>query len=108
MHNDRNNDGGLGVDEVILNLETYLENEKRKREHEKQKTLQKQNEKQRIMNVDGVLWVIDTQTQKLYKKNNPQVFVTFDNIENHPAWNEKTQNAVFNHVVNYLDSLNQK
>lgn len=108
MHNDRNNDGGLGVDEVILNLETFLENEKKKREQEKLKSQEKQNEKQKIMNVEGVLWVIDTQTQKLYKKNNPQISVSFDEIHNHPAWNEKTQDAVFNTVVDYLDTQEQK
>lgn len=108
MHKGRNDDGGLGVDEVILNLETHIENEKKKREQEKLKSQEKQNEKQKIMNVEGVLWVIDAQNQKLFKKNNPQISVSFDEIHNHPAWNEKTQDAVFNTVVDYLDTQEQK
>lgn len=105
MNKGRNDDGGLGVDEVILDMKSYLENKKKKEEEQKQKIQQKEKENQRIINVDGVLWVMDADTERLYKKNNPSVFVSFNNIENHPAWDEKTQDIVLNRVIEYLDSL---
>lgn len=105
MNKERNVDGGLGVDVAIPNLEKYLANEKQKKELFQQKMLQRQQEERSTINVDGVIWVIDAQNQKLYKKNNPNVFVTFDDILNHPAWNENTQEKVFNYVSDYLDSL---
>ncbi len=105
MNKERNVDGGLGVDIAIPNLEKFLANEKQKKELFQQKMLQRQQEEKSTINVDGVIWAIDTKNQKLYKKNNPNVFVTFDNILNHPAWNENTQEKVFNYVTDYLDTL---
>jgi len=108
MGKERNQDGGLGVDVPIPNLDRFLTLEKEKEAISQQKELQRQKEDSGKFIVDGVWWVIDAQKQIIYKKNNPKVFITFDEILNHPEWSQNKREEVFNTVIDYLDSMEQK
>jgi hypothetical protein len=102
-HKVLNDDGGLGVDEVIDNFDDFLanggrtdkeieqENEKLRAQANRQA---KENEGNKIINIDGVNWVINDAEQRVQKKNKPSVYVTFDDVLDYPNWDEATKNEI--------------
>ena len=93
-HNERNDRGGLGVNNVITNFDNYLQksnSEKQQREPEKQQ--------EKLININGVLWIIDDVNERIYKKNNQNTFITFDNVLDYPDWDDKTKEQILNILV---------
>jgi hypothetical protein len=89
--------GGLGVDTVIDNFEKYLQNIDSEKQLQQQKELEKQQQK--VLRINGVWWEIDNDNQRIYKKNNPNVFVHFNDILDYPEWNDEIKDEILNMVV---------
>jgi len=99
VENERGEDGGLGVDVVIKNIEDYLAKKKEKNEIEKLKQYQKEEEKKKIININGIFWVIAPNEEILYKKNNPKHYITFDDIFDYPEWNNEVKEKVLDYIT---------
>lgn len=95
---ERNDDGGLGVNKVIWDVNKFIANE----EIEKQKQILKISEKQKqekpTMNINGVIWVIDNELQCISKKNNSMIFVKFDEILDNLDWNDEIKEEIISHI----------
>jgi len=91
-HKDRMDDGGLGVDKVIPNFDNYLQQQTDAKQQQKEP--EKQQEK--VINIKGVLWKIDDINKRLSKKNNPNTFVSFDDVLDYPDWNDNTKEQILN------------
>jgi hypothetical protein len=93
--NERMDDGGLGVDVVAINVDKLIRNE----EEEKLRSQQSQNKNDNILNINGVKWAIDRNNQIIHKKNNPSVYVKFDDVLENPYWDYETGEEIFNKIV---------
>jgi len=87
-------DKGLGVDYIIDNFDDFLQKiETAKRERE-QKELERRKQEAKTINIKGVWWVIDDANERIYKKNNPNTFVTFNNLIDYPEWDDNTKEEI--------------
>ena len=90
------NSGGLGVDMIIDDFNKYLRRINNEKELQKQKEQIKQQHK--ILKINGVSWQIDDINQIIFKKNNPNVFVDFDDILDYPDWDDDTKEEIINNI----------
>ena len=105
MYKDRNDDGGLGVETPVPDFDKFLQNIERERQmRDREKLLQKDKEQiklkqlEKTVNIKGVSWVIDDAKQIVYKKNNPNTFVKFDDVLEYPDWDDKTKEDILNRI----------
>ena len=94
MYNERNNDGGLGVDKVILDVNEFIA----KQEEKKEKIIEIPKEKENTVNINGVLWVVDNSSQKVYKKNKPSISVVFNKILDNPEWSDNIKEEIMKYI----------
>lgn len=106
-HKSINDDGGLGVDDVIDNFDDFLANGGRtekdiKKEKElaiaHQNKIAKQKEANKIIKINGVNWVISDVNQRIHKKNNPSVYISFDDVLDYPEWEDATKEEILNRI----------
>lgn len=106
-HLSRNDDGGLGVTDVIDDINTYIKNGhktdadlKKEFEIEQQREREAENLKkaEKEIRIDGVKWFIDDQNNRVSKKNNPNVFVSFDDVLDYEGWDDQTKNDILNRI----------
>jgi len=106
-HKPLNDDGGLGVDDVIDNFDDFIENggktdgdlrKERELEIAQQNTIAKQEEANKIINIGGVNWFINDKEQRVQKKNKPTVYITFDDILDYPEWDDATKEDILNRI----------
>jgi hypothetical protein len=90
--------GGLGVDRVILNFDDFLQLIEKEKQVQKEKEQAKLQLQEKMVNINGVLWVIDDTNQRVYKKNNPNIFVKFDDVLEYTDWNDKTKEEILNRI----------
>jgi len=91
---ERNNDGGLGVDKVIWDVNEFIT----KQEEKKEKIVETPKEKENTVNINGVLWVVDNSIQKVYKKNKPSISVVFNQILDNPDWSDKIKEEIMKYI----------
>jgi len=96
--NDRMDNGGLGVDYVILDFNKFIEKQTNDLQIQQQKEIEKQNQQQKIINIDGVQWKVDDSNERILKKNNPNVFINFNDILDHPNWDDTTKEKILNTI----------
>ena len=87
----RMEDGGLGVDKVIPDFDSFIQ---RQNDAKQQQEPEKQQEK--VINIKGVLWKIDDANQRIYKKNTPNTFVDFNDVLDYPEWDDNTKEQILN------------
>lgn len=90
--------GGLGVDYVVPDFDKFLQLIEKEKQIQKDKEQAKLQLQEKIVNINGVLWVIDDANQRVYKKNNPNIFVAFDDVLDYPDWDDETKNDILNHI----------
>jgi hypothetical protein len=89
-----NGDGGLGVDKVIMNFDSYLENLEKEAELKRQAELKALEAERKTKSINGVKWQIDDTKAIIYKKNNPDIFVKYDDIFDYSDWDNKTREDI--------------
>jgi hypothetical protein len=87
----RMEDGGLGVDIVIPDFNNFVQ---RQNDAKKQQEPKKQQEK--LINIDGVFWKIDNANQRIFKKNNPNTFINFNDVLDYPKWDDNIKTQILN------------
>ena len=106
-HLGRNDDGGLGVTDVIDDINTFIDNDyKTDTDLRKEFDLQQQRDKEasnqdkarKIIKIEGVNWVIDDANNRIYKKNNPNNFVILDDVLEYPDWSEEIKNEILDRM----------
>lgn len=90
--------GGLGVDEVIDNFDDYIKEIEQKKEFQQQREFSKQKELEKRIRINGVWWEIDDTRQIVYKKNNPQISIGFNDVLENPEWDEQTKEEILNKI----------
>lgn len=95
---DREDKGGLGVDVVIKNMDDYRKIQDAEAALEKQKELERLQSADEKIQIDGVWWVIDKKKEIIFKKNKPEIFVTFDNFLDYPDWDDDTKDEIYNRI----------
>lgn len=88
--NDREDNGGLGVQVVSINIDNLIADI----EAEKQRLAQQSNKNANVINIDGVKWVVDNVNQKVFQKNKPERYVALDDVFDH--FDEKTVEMIYN------------
>ena len=86
--NDREDNGGLGVEVVASNINNLIKNE----EAEKEKLQQKQPIDKKIR-IDGVWWIVDSENEIVYQKNKPINKVAVDDLFDH--FDEETVEKIY-------------
>lgn len=94
--NDRMDRGGLGVDFPIFNFDNFKQKADIEKQQQQQKELNKQELNKNLVKIGGVSWEIDNANERIFKKNNPNTFVTFDNFLDYPDWDDNTKEQILN------------
>lgn len=99
--------GGMGVDDAIDDMNEFIaDGGKTKTELRKdfdtQQAIAKGEEKERMAKkikvIDGVKWIINDEAERIQKKNNPNVFVLFDDLLDYPHWDDETKKDILNSI----------
>jgi hypothetical protein len=85
---------GLGVDHIIDNFDDFLRKIEIRKQEQKQKELERRKQEAKTINIKGVWWVIDATNERIYKKNKPDTFVSFDNLIEYPEWDDATKEEI--------------
>jgi hypothetical protein len=96
--NERNDRGGLGVDHVIPNFDKFIDTINKEKEIHKEKEQVRLKQVEKTVNIKGVAWIIDDAKQIVYKKNNPNIFVKFDDVLDYPNWDDQTKEDILNRI----------
>jgi hypothetical protein len=86
--------GGLGVDVIISNFSEHLAALEREKLIQKEKEQVKFKLAEKTIRINGVLWVIDDVQQRIYKKNDPNTFVLFNDVLDYPHWDDRTKEEI--------------
>ena len=106
-HMSRNDDGGLGVTDVIDDIDNYIKNgHKTDADLRKESGLQQQRDREasnqekarKEIMIDGVKWFIDDVNNRIYKKNNPNIFIILDDILDYQGWSDEIKNDILDRM----------